>query len=47
MYFGHKHLETGPNCGHKIATFLKYYMPLNMPFKAGKIQKLIFVIYRY
>ena len=29
MYFGFKHVETGPSCSHKLATFLKYHMPLN------------------
>ena len=29
MYFGHKHLETGPNCLHELAASLKYDMPLN------------------
>ena len=28
MYFGHKHVETGPNCSHEFAIFLKYHMPL-------------------
>ena len=28
MYFGHKRVETGPNCSHELATFLKYHMPL-------------------
>ena len=28
MYFGHKHVESGPSCSHKLATFLKYHMPL-------------------
>ena len=23
MYFGHKHVETGPNCSHELSTFLK------------------------
>ena len=23
MYFGHKYLESGPSCLHKLATFLK------------------------
>ena len=30
MYFGHKHVETGPNCLHELATFVKYHMPLNL-----------------
>ena len=29
MFYGHKHLETGPNCSHELATFLKYHMSLN------------------
>ena len=28
MYFGHKHVETGPNCSHDLATFPKNHMPL-------------------
>ena len=28
MYFGHKHVETGPNCSHELPTFLKYQMSL-------------------
>ena len=28
MNFGHKHVETGPNCSHELDTFLKYHMPL-------------------
>ena len=28
MYFGHKYVESGPNCSHEFATFLKYHMPL-------------------
>ena len=28
MYFGYKHVETGPNCSHELATFLKYHIPL-------------------
>ena len=28
MYFGHKHVETGRNRLHELATFLKYHMPL-------------------
>ena len=28
MYSGHKHVENGGNCSHKLATFLKYHMPL-------------------
>ena len=28
MYFAHKHVETRTNCSHKLATFLKYHMPL-------------------
>ena len=29
VYFGHKHVETGPNCSYEVATFVKYHMPLN------------------
>ena len=32
MYFGHKHVETGPNCSHELATFFKYHMPLRKVF---------------
>ena len=28
MFFGRKHVETGLNCSHEPATFLKYHMPL-------------------
>ena len=28
MYFGHQHVETGPNCSHELATFPKYHIPL-------------------
>ena len=28
MYFGHKHVETEPNCSHKFSTFLKYHTAL-------------------
>ena len=28
IYFGHKHVETGPNSSHELATFLKHHMPL-------------------
>ena len=27
--FGYKHVETGPSCSYKFATFLKYHMPLS------------------
>ena len=31
MYFGHKHVETGTNYSHKLASFLnKYHMPLTL-----------------
>ena len=30
MHFGHKHVETGPNCYYELATFLKYHMPLTI-----------------
>ena len=26
IYFGHKHVETGPSFSHELATFLKYHM---------------------
>ena len=28
MYFEHKYAESGLNCSHELATFLKYHMPL-------------------
>ena len=28
MFFGCKHVETGPNCSHELITFLKYHMTL-------------------
>ena len=38
MYFGHKHVETGPNCSHELATFLKYHiMPLRISFRENLI----------
>ena len=30
MYFGHKHVDTVPNCSYELATFLKYHMPLRI-----------------
>ena len=38
MYFGHKHVETGPNCSYELATFLKYHMSLSMKLEV-RIQK--------
>ena len=32
MYFGHKYVETGPNCSQELATFLKYHMSLNKTY---------------
>ena len=29
IFFGHKYVETRPNCSYELATFLKYHMPLN------------------
>ena len=29
MNFRHKHVEIEPNGSYDLATFLKYYMPLN------------------
>ena len=29
---GHKHVETEPSFLHKLATFLKYHMPLKSKF---------------
>ena len=37
MYFGHKLVETGPNCSHELATFLKYHMPLRLDTFFDKI----------
>ena len=28
MYFGHKYVETEPNCSHELATFPKYQRAL-------------------
>ena len=28
MYFWNKHVETGPNCSHELAVYLKCHMPL-------------------
>ena len=28
IYVEHRHVETGPNCSHDLATFLKYHMSL-------------------
>ena len=28
LYFGQKHIETGPNFSHELATFFKYHMLL-------------------
>ena len=39
MYFGHKHIETGPNFSYELATFLKYH---HMPFKAVVPKKMCF-----
>ena len=33
MYFGHKHVETGPNYSYGHATFFKYHMPLTSFFQ--------------
>ena len=30
MYFGHKHVETGPNCSHELVTLLKYHILLHI-----------------
>ena len=27
IYFGQKHVETGSNCSHELATFINYHMP--------------------
>ena len=41
MYFGHKHVETGSNCSHENATFLKYHMPLSTygPLRIYEVSK--------
>ena len=45
MYFGHKNVETWPNCSHKLATYLKYHMPLRpCPWRAMWTSK---TLYRY
>ena len=36
MYFGHKHVETGPNCSHELATFLKYHMHIKSTYDRFK-----------
>ena len=36
MYLGHKHVENRPNCSHKLATFLKYHMPLSKTVQGKK-----------
>ena len=45
MHFGRKHVETGLGCLHKLATLLKYHMPLSMKKKKicslGIVSKLI------
>ena len=30
IYFGHKHVETGPNYSCELSTFIKYHMPLRL-----------------
>ena len=35
MYFGHKHVETGPNYSHELSTFLKYHMPVSLEFRSS------------
>ena len=37
MNFGRKHVETGRNCSHELATFLKYHMPLIELIKCLKV----------
>ena len=38
LYFGHKHVESGPSCSHKLATFLKYHMLLRKISSSNKLQ---------
>ena len=42
MYFGQKHVETGPNCSDELVTFLKYHMPLSTPFSLVEYPNLPF-----
>ena len=40
IYFGHKIVETGPSCSHKLASFLNYHMPLKKKIESElKLQK--------
>ena len=39
MYFRRKHVETGPNRSHELATFLKYYIPFRLI--VGILKKLV------
>ena len=39
MYFGHKYIETGLNFSYELATFLKYYMVVNMDFGESSEKK--------
>ena len=40
MYFGRKRVETGPNCSHELANFLKYHMTLNIIEKNARYQQI-------
>ena len=47
--YGHKHIETGPDCSHELASFLKYYIPLKkttylLKFEKAKNCKVLFAI---
>ena len=39
MYFEQEQVETGPSCSQKLATFFKYYMPLNKRSKKERQKK--------
>ena len=48
MYFGHKHVVTGPNWLHKVATFLKYYlMPLRNTFSSWHLRFALDFMYTF
>ena len=41
MYFGHKHVDSGPSCSHKLATFLKYHMLFQQISSSNKLQQTV------
>ena len=50
VYFGHKHVETGPNCSHELDTFLEYHMPLScvkLVFERGLVSLLFILMSLY